>query len=74
MGAPKMTSQNVERNWAMMRRYLPLLEFLEGKKFGLVIVQLHGGRPVKMGHLPGLEAVEEVEAVGEETLDDSREG
>jgi len=45
-----------------LRRWLPLLRFLAKKQYGLVIVQLHGGKPVKVGYVPGLEAVGEANA------------
>jgi hypothetical protein len=45
---------DVERYWAMFRRYLPLLRVLEGKPYGFAIVQLHGKRPVRAGYLPDL--------------------
>jgi len=45
---------DVERYWAMFRRYLPLLRKLEGKPYGFAIVQLHGKRPVRAGYVPKL--------------------
>jgi len=45
---------DIERYWAMFRRYLPLLRVLEGKPYGFAIVQLHGKRPVRAGYLPDL--------------------
>jgi len=54
-----MNKQVVEQYWAVFRRHLPLLKFLDKKKYGLVIVQLHAGKPVKVGYVPGLEALGE---------------
>jgi hypothetical protein len=47
----------VERYWSTFRRYLPLLKLLEAKKYGWVIVQIHGKEPKRVGYLPALEAV-----------------
>ena len=56
-----MSEQVVERYWSVFMRYLPLLRILDAKKYGWLIVQIHGRRPVRVGFLPGLEAVNEVD-------------
>jgi len=61
-----MSEQIVERYWSVFMRYLPLLRILEAKKYGWLIVQIHGRRPVRVGFLPGLEAVSEVGMEGTE--------
>jgi len=62
-GFPTVNAEIIERYLPMLKRYLPLLQFLARKKYGLVIVQLHAGRPAKFGHLPELPVPEE--GVGE---------
>ena len=61
-----MNEQVVERYWSVFMRYLPLLRILEAKKYGWLIVQVHGRRPVRVGFLPGLEAVDGVGMEGTE--------
>jgi len=63
-----MSEQVVERYWSVFMRYLPLLRILEAKKYGWLIVQIHGRRPVRVGFLPGLEAVSEAGMEGTEEL------
>ena len=64
-GFPKVNAEIIERYLPVLKRYLPLLQFLARKKYGLVIVQLHAGRPAKFGHLPELKAAEEVGGTSE---------
>jgi len=52
----------IERYLPLLRRWLPLLQFLSKKQYGMVIVQLHGGKAVKVGYVPEMEAVEEANA------------
>lgn len=54
-----MSEQIVERYWSVFMRYLPLLRILESKKYGWLLVQVHGKNPVRVGYLPALEAVGE---------------
>jgi len=63
-----MKAEVIERYLPVLRRFLPLLKFLEDKDYGFVIMQLHGRRPAKLGYVPGLETVGEVEAAGDDDL------
>lgn len=56
-----MPNEEVERYRGMFRRYLPLLKMLEAKKYGWVIVQIHGKEPKRFGFLPSLQAVDDGE-------------
>jgi len=67
-----MSEQIVELYWSMFMRYLPVLRILEGKKYGWFIVQIHGRRPVRVGFLPGLEAVSEAGMEGTEEQESGR--
>ena len=61
-----MNEQIVEQYWSVFMRYLPLVRILASKKYGWVLVQIHGRRPVRVGFLPGLEAVSEAGMEGTE--------
>ena len=48
-----------EKDLLMLRRFLPLLRKLATRQYGLWLIQVHEGKPARIGYLPKLTALEE---------------